>query len=183
MTWVKNLSLLLQVTWLSPWYLPLGCAAREAGMVRAAPASGRLRDSSPEAAALRPPSSTMVTTCQVRTHEVTWHDMTWHDMTWHDMTWHEVTSSHAFITERSSGEKPYVLPVSGHLRQQFEVGAIARWDFEKPSVRLMNHTFRDITAMRATLCSDFLDKTFTGLLDFLFLYLNIDIELTSPSPC
>ena len=33
-----------------------------------------------------------------------------------------------YLSERySSGEKPYVLPVSGHLTKTFEVGAIARY--------------------------------------------------------
>ena len=32
-----------------------------------------------------------------------------------------------YLSERSSGEKPYVLPVSGQLPKQFEVGAIARY--------------------------------------------------------
>lgn len=33
-----------------------------------------------------------------------------------------------YLSERfSSGEKPYVLPVSGHLKKTFEVGAIARY--------------------------------------------------------
>ena len=31
-----------------------------------------------------------------------------------------------YLSERNSGEKPYVLPVKGQLSQQFDVGAIAR---------------------------------------------------------
>ena len=43
-----------------------------------------------------------------------------------------------YLSERHSGEKPYVLPVSGHLSKQFEVGAIARLE---QSNYIMNATF------------------------------------------
>ena len=66
-----------------------------------------------------------------------------------------------YLSERSSGEKPYVLPVSGHLSHQFEVGAIARSDCLR-TILLCTFVMSGIIAMKDTLYCACLVRTSTA---------------------